>query len=203
MINITPKYNAIEETRQRLRNHIDSFWLDNTKKCLNLEDGPLKNLLPSWHVIEIQPVEANSPWVYVTLGAWEITKDELYKRGRWGLEFLITSPREDFSNVNTLAMTTFYHANPRYRIELGKILEIGYPWLDNSSCDHFLVSHPYPFSPDFETIEINDITISFRWLLPITKSEALYAQDNGQEALEEIFERVVLDYLDVNRQPVV
>ncbi|MGH9876577.1 MAG: suppressor of fused domain protein [Nitrososphaerales archaeon] len=203
MINITPKYDAVEETRQRLRKHIDSFWPDNTKECLTYSEEPVKDLLPGWRVIEVAPNEANAPWVYVTLGAWEITKDEIYEKGRYGLEFLITSPRKDFTNVISLAMAAIYHANPRYRIKLGDTLEIGREWLEKSSCDHFIVSLPYPFSPDLETVKINDIYISFWWLLPITKSEALYAQANGQEALWDRFESVGLDYLDINRQSVV
>jgi Suppressor of fused protein (SUFU) len=71
-------------------------------------------------------------------------------------------------------MAAFYHANPWNSIKLGDTLEIGFEWLEKSSCDHLLVSLPYPFSSALETIKVNDIYVSFWWLVPITKSEALY-----------------------------
>jgi suppressor of fused protein SUFU len=203
MINITPKYSAVEETRQRLKKHIDSFWPDNTKEFLTYNERPINNRFPDWRVIEIAPILETAPWIYVTLGTWEITKDEIYEKGRYGLEFLITSPRKDILHVNSLAMTAFYHANPLHRIKLGDTLDIGREWLGKSRCDHFLVSLPYPFSPDLETIKINDIYISFWWLFPITSSEALYAQANGDEALWEKFDEAELDYTDENRQSIV
>ncbi len=153
-------------------------------------------------MIEIEPKEKNIPWVYSTLGAWEITKDELYDEGRYGLEFLITSPRKDSINVSTLAMVTFYHANPLFRIKLGDTLEIGRGWLEKSPSDHFIVSLPYLFSPDLETIKINDIYVSFWWLVPITASEAQYTQANGDEALWKQFDELGLDYLDIRRQSI-
>jgi hypothetical protein len=63
-----------------------------------------------------------------------------------------------------------------------------------------LVSLPYPFPRELETILINDIYISFWWLLPITNKEADYAEKHGVEALEEIFEKKRIDTLDVKRK---
>lgn len=206
MINITPKYAAIEETRQRLKKHIDSFWPDNSKECLAYVEGPLKDLLPDWQVMEIAPKDAGTPWVYITLGSWETTKNVVGEFGKYGLEFFIASPKQDLTHVSTLAMVAFYHANPKYRIKLGDTLEIGYEWLEKSSCDHFLVSLPYPFPPDLETIKINDIYVSFWWLVPITKSEAQYAQTNGDEALWKKFDELGLghsDFLEVSRRSAV
>jgi Suppressor of fused protein (SUFU) len=203
MINITHKYKAIEETRQALKKHIDSFWPDNSKEYLTYEEGSLKDLLPDWHVIEIAPEEAGKPWVYVTLGGWESTKDHVGEFGRYGLEFFIVSPIKDLTHVSTLAMVTLYNANPRYRVKLGDTLEIGYEWLENSSCDHFLVSLPYPFTSDLETVKINDIYVSFWWLTPITKSEAQYAQTNGSEALWKKFDELGPNFLEISRQSVV
>jgi hypothetical protein len=203
MINITPRYEAVEETRQVLKKHIEMFWPDNSKEYLAYEEGPLKDLLPDWHVIEIAPKEAGKPWVYVTLGGWESTKDEVGEFGRYGLEFFIISPEQDLTHVSTLAMVAFYNANPHHRIKLGDTLEVGYAWLENASCDHFLVSLPYPFTSDLETVKINDIYVSFWWLAPITESEAQYVRSNGSEALWKKFDEARPDFLEVRRPSVV
>lgn len=175
------------------------------------KQGALARMLPNWRVLEIAPVKKHDPWVYLSLGTWEVTKDELHQvtiegskqPSRYGLDFLITSPVQDRTHIKTLAWVAFYHANPRYRLNLGHTIEIGDPWLAASTCDHFLVSMPYPYPPELETIKINDIYISFWWLLPITKQEALFAYTNGAEALEELFEKQGIDYLNVNRRSVV
>jgi hypothetical protein len=203
MVNITKKYVDIENTYRALRKHVDSFWPGNPKEELTYEKDPMKSMLPNWRVLEIAPKENSELWVYLTQGAWEITKDELYEKGRYGLEFLITSRQKSYIHVESLAMATIYHANPSYRIKLGDTLDIGRGWIDGSSCDHFLVSLPYPFPHELETIRVNDIYVSIWWLIPITKSEAQYAQVNGPEALEKKFEDVGLNCLDINRKPVI
>ena len=118
MIQITPKYTAVEETYAALRKHISSIWPENVKEEYVHKEGPMRIMLP--------------------------------KR-----------------------------------------------------CDHFLVSLPYPFTPELETILINDIYISFWWLLPITKKEADYAEKHGAEALEEIFEKKRIVLVDVRRKSAV
>lgn len=189
MINITPKYKEVKETYAALRAHINSIWPENPKEEYVHKEGPMKIMLPNWRVIEIAPLKAKDPWVYVSLGTWEVTKDELYEKGRYGLDFLITSPERNLRHVKTLAMTAVYHAEPNTRINLHQVIDIGEPWMEGSWCNHFIVTLPYLFPHELETILINDIYISFWWLVPITKQEAGYAEKHGVEALEELFEK--------------
>ncbi len=40
-------------------------------------------------------------------------------------------------------MTAYYHAGPLHqRLDVGRTVNIGEPWLDRSACDHLLVSVP-------------------------------------------------------------
>jgi len=82
MIQITPKYTAVEETYAALRKHINSIWPENVKEEYVHKEGPMRIMLPNWRVIEIAPLKAKDPWVYLSLGAWEATKDEIYEPGR-------------------------------------------------------------------------------------------------------------------------
>ena len=99
-------------------------------------------------VRRITPRGPNGIWVYVTVGAWEATEDD--PEGH-GTEFFILSPLETPEHVETLAMVANFHADPCYEdLAFGGILEIGRPWVEDSSLDHLLISLPYPYGPEFE-----------------------------------------------------
>ena len=203
MINITPKYTETNQTYIELRKHIDSIWPKNKKKEYAYEDSKFTKFLPNWRVIEIAPSKAREPWVYISLGTWELTKDELYEAGRYGIDFLITSPEQNLIHLKNLAWVAFFHADPKYRLYLGDTMDIGDPWMPNATCDHFLVSYPHPFPDELETIKINDIYVSFWWLVPITAKELEYANSDGVEALETLLEKNRVDSVDIKRKSVV
>lgn len=205
MSQITPKYLAVKETYAALHQHINSIWPENSKEEYVHKEGPMKFILPDWHVIEIAPLKVKESWIYVSIGTWEVTKDELYEQGRYGLDFIITSPERNLRHVKTLAMVAVYHSDPKLRINLQRVIDIGDPWMEGSRCDHFLVSlpHSFPEERELETILINDIYISFWWLLPITKKEADYAEKHGVDALEDLFEKKRINTVDVKRKSVV
>ena len=203
MIQITPKYTEINQTYLDLKKHIDSIWPKNVKKEYIHEEGHLRKLLPNWCVIEIAPAKAREPWIYISLGTWELTKDELYEAGRYGIDFLITSPEQNIIHVKNLAWVASFHADPMYRLCLGDMMDIGEPWMPSATCDHFLVSYPHPFLEELETIKINDIYVSFWWLVPITAKEFEYANSQGVEALETLLEKNRVDSVDTKRKSVV
>jgi len=186
-----------------LRKHINQFWPENVKEEQVWKDGAIQIALPNFRVVVISPRTLNDPWIYITLGAWEVTKDEEYDKGKYGLEFLILSPVRDDIHINTLAMVAFYHHDPQYRLMLGDTINLGEGWMGGTCCDHFLVSLPYLYPPEFETVRLGDMYISFWWLLPITQKEVEYLQTHGQEALEKRLERKRINYLDPNRKSAV
>lgn len=118
-------------------------------------------------------------------------------------EFVIFAPFENDTHINTLAMLAYFHADERYRLDIGSVVEIGEPWLNGSRCDHFLISLPYPIGPKFEWLETSYGCVQFLWAVPITKSEAEFKQANGLEALEAKFDEQAIDYLDPTRASVV
>ncbi|MGW5653784.1 suppressor of fused domain protein [Streptomyces humi] len=83
-------------------------------------------------------------------------------------------------------------------------MPIGRPWLDDSDCDHYLVSLPYPFGPEFEFCEWGDgAHARILWLLPISKAEKDFRREAGLEALESRFEELGIDPVDPQRASVV
>jgi hypothetical protein len=100
-------------------------------------------------------------------------------------------------------MLANFHADERYRLDVGSVVNIGDPWMPGSQCDHLLVSVPYPYGPKLEWMKFPDICVRFLWALPITPREAAFAELNGCEALEQKFDAARVDYLNSFRSSIV
>lgn len=94
-------------------------------------------------------------------------------------------------------MAVYY--NRAGKLGLGHTVPIGEPWLPGSSCDHFLISLPYPFGGDLQTCHVGDRHVDFLWLLPITGAERTWKVSSGLEALETRFDEVGLRYWQIDR----
>jgi hypothetical protein len=150
-------------------------------------------------VVEPGP-KAPGLWAYISIGCWDAVHD-----GEHGLEFVILAPRCDARCELLLAMVATYHASPRTenRLDWGHTVPIGEPWLDDSACDHLLVSLPYPLGPEFESAHWNGGHARILWLLPITSLERDFKAEHGIEALEERFDAGAIAYWDPARPSVV
>jgi Suppressor of fused protein (SUFU) len=187
-----------EEVFEGERTHLDGFWPARSYEELVWMIGPIARLLPRFRVRQIAPVAPADPWVYVTVGAWEATADQAH-----GTEFLLLSPEENPLHVELLAMVTNLHADDRYPLEIGSVVNIGRPWMEGSTADHLLVSVPYPYGPALEQCELGDRHVRFLWLVPITASEANLVRTRGLEALERLLEQSNVDVLAPKRRSLV
>jgi hypothetical protein len=137
-------------------------------------------------------------WVYCTLGA------SAARLGDHGWEFFLIAPDENEQHHETLAMTAYYHAGPEHqRLGLGHTVPIGVPWVQDSSCDHLLVSLPYTFGPDLEKCRLPTGHAQILWLIPITETERQFKAENGLDALEDIFEENEVEYWNPSRRSLV
>ncbi len=183
----------------RLIMHLDAVWPNSRKELFSWMLGPIQKTLPNFRVIRIEPLDASDPWVYVSHGAWEVDAGVEYR-----MEFFIMSPYETPRQVETLAMLANYHADSRYHLNLGRSVRIGRGWLEESICDHFLVSLPYPYGNELEDCQVaKDLLVKYFWLLPITTAENEYLRRRGLEALEQKFDEIELDFLNPIRRSIV
>jgi hypothetical protein len=188
-----PTYNDIEAA---IRQHIKSIW---PNRMVEPFVWTLGSKTPNFQVFRIAPSKASEPWIYVSSGAWQA---ETRESSRY--EFFLLSPHESPSHIETLAMLANFHSSGEYDVQPGKIVDIGRPWMDDATCEHLLVSIPYPFGPKFEYLNVanSSLTIRFLWLMPITHDEAAFARDHGVESLEQKFETAGVNYLDKQRKSI-
>src|SRR4051812_10611589 len=138
--------------------------------------GPIAHRVPSFFVHEIAPGPRYAGWTYASVGLW----DAVHQPDGHGLEFVMTALAADERLVELVAMAAYYHAGPvTQRPEVGHTVPIGEPWLPGSSCDHLLVSVPYPFGPELESCTWQGGHARLLWLLPITEAERTYKVDAG------------------------
>lgn len=188
----------MDYVKPALERHLDGFWPRHAKESFAWTAGPAVLTLPELEIVRIRPVSTDEPWVYVTLGAWAARGECNH-----GFEFLLVAPREDPIHVETLAMVANFHRDPRFGVSLGDVVAIGRGWVDESPCDHLLVSLPYPFGPRLEHCVVGDFHIRFLWLTPVTRQEAAYCREHGHDALEARLEESGVSYLDPQRREVV
>jgi Suppressor of fused protein (SUFU) len=180
------------EVCDALNEHVRRFFPQNQVEVLTSPGGPLAETNPHFHVLRIAPASPNDLWTYLSIGGWAAGDDE-----RHGLEFILTVATEEPRAVDLLAMTVYYQSeNP---LAWGELVPIGEPWLAGSQCAEFLLSTPYPFSPELQTTDVGTRRVDFLWLLPVTEDESAYMRANGQEALESRFDEIGLEYWDVQR----
>lgn len=185
-----------DEVREAVRRHVEAFWPGHPQEEFVWTLGPIEDRLPGFRVRRVAPVKRPDPWVYVTVGAANATDGD-------GMEFFILSPSESPEHVETLAMVANFHADSRYRLSFGRIINIGRPWMEGSVADHLLVSLPYSYGPSLEHCEAPGRHVQVLWLVPITAAEARYAQQQGLEALEQLLEQSGVDVITQHRPSLV
>jgi hypothetical protein len=181
----------------QIRQHYERHLPDRTVRPVPPDLG-IHRRLGSFSVVEMAPSRENDVWAYASVGAWVVPSTPR-------TEFFLIAPRQSERAGLLVTMAAHYHANAdaMHQLGVGDTLPIGEPWLDDSLCDHLLVSRPYPFPPAIEKLTSDGVHIHFAWLLPITADERMFKIAHGAEALEATFERCGLQYWDPGRVSVV
>jgi Suppressor of fused protein (SUFU) len=177
--------------------HLRNVWADHEFEDFRWTLGPIAEVLPRFRVRRIAPASESDSWVYVSMGAFEVTDGQR-------VEFIIDSPEETPYHVESLAIVAHFHATSGHPLHVNRTVNLGRPWMEGASANGFLLSLPYPFGKRSEWCQIDDgSSVQFLWLVPITPSEAEYAAQNGADALETLFEEREVDTLDPFRESVV
>jgi hypothetical protein len=188
-----------KETTSILESHLQNFFTGRDLTFDRWEIGIPQTLerLSRLQIAKFNPSSTEKEeWVGVSIGAWEFSNSKVE-----ALEFMILAPYDTPRITELLTMSVNYHRTEH--LGFGHVFSIGESWLEDSECDYFLVSLPYPFGADFEICHITkDFHVRFAWLLPITKAEKNFAVANSQEELERKLEAAGIEYSDLKRKSV-
>ena len=178
---------------ENLHKHYESYFNAKGNK-LKWKIDPKKKIDDFFYVLEFPPNQKHNMWTYCSVGMSPGIDTDVRT------EVFIYSPKKDFTIVELLTVVASYHKN-NLPFDLHHTFNIGRPWLDNSQCDHCFISLPYLDGEELELFVFDEATTHCYWLIPITKSEAEYKEENGCDALEDLFEEKAIDYLDPDRKP--
>lgn len=183
---------------QAMREHLHDRFPSREVAVLAPAPGPIQKLVPDLHVLSLTPPEGGR--LYVTTGLWGATQQHGH-----GIELVLHAPEaDDEVHVETLTMVAYYHATGgEYALGHGHTVPIGRPWVRGSSCDHLLVSLPYPWGPELEIRTLPGGHIRVLWLLPITAAEKTFRHAHDLEALEQRLEAAGIIPTDPHRPSVV
>lgn len=178
-----------------LLRHYDAVW-GRSSASLMWEYGPVEKLNDDFSIREFSPGDRIGMWVYATSGmSSHIEEGE-------PVELHIFSHRQDRGLAELLTSVAYYHKFAA-RLNLHHTVNFGQPWQDNSGCDHGFISLPYINGPELMDCFFRKGNIKCYWMIPVTENEVKFKIQYGVEALEAIFEREALDYLDPGREDVV
>lgn len=176
--------------------HVRSFFEGHEVSSHAYERGPMPELAPNFRVLEVNPGPKLGLWSYFSNGACDLSD------GACGsLEFFICSEIQSPSMVEIVTMIGYYHHTRT--LGLYHTLPIGHAWVTGATCDHLLVSKPYPLGPQLEVCDRDSFHMHFLWLLPITKEEREFKAAHGIEPLELLFDEQKIRYWNPVRDSVV
>ena len=189
-----------QKTVSKIQAHLQNFLADPNLTFDRWEVGPPKTLklMSRLRIAKFSPnLKEDEDWTYVSIGAWEFSNNK-----NEALEFVILAPFETPKITELLTMAVNYHRTQRLGFE--HVFPIGQGWLEDSECDHFLVSLPYPLGVDFGICHISKaFHVRFAWLLPITKAEKDFMTSHSLEELEKKFEKAEIEYSNPQRKSVI
>lgn len=152
----------------------------------------MKTVNADFCIVEFPPHGERNMWTYATLGMSHFKQPSI--------ELHLFSSEQDYSLVELLTVIAYYHIVDK-QLDLGHTVNFGRPWQGNSSCAYGFISLPYLDGPELESVE--KYSVKCCWLIPITKEERNFKAEYGIESLEEKFETVGLNFIDINRESAV
>src|SRR5262249_2480175 len=107
--------------------HLQGFWPGSKIVEETWEEGPIQKNVPGFKVLKVKSNDPEQAIVYVTNGCFIIESAQHMRH-----EFFLISPTEERRHVEILTMLTNFHADVRYRLNLGSVVNMGDPWLPGS-----------------------------------------------------------------------
>ena len=148
----------------------------------------------TFRVLEFAPTLVRSSWTYATCGMSSAEAPFL-------LELHLFSAQRSAELVDLVTAVAHYHQTA-HALGLGHTVNFGVPWQPGSACSYGLVSLPYLDGPALEKMTYQSREVHCLWLVPITQAERDFKAVHGVEALEDLFEKAGLDYLNSTRTSV-
>jgi hypothetical protein len=147
-----------------------------------------------------QPYHGITSCATIGLSDIEIGLSSQNKKLRIEIVGACSSEKEELPNIlSTVAFEIMDKNECHYGYILQRVVELYYP---NIEMKHIYLLSPFLWE-ELKTIELENMNIAWLLMIPISDDEKNYAQKNGVEALEVLFEKANIDIFNLNRSSVI
>jgi hypothetical protein len=151
------------------------------------------------------PIDPNVG-IYMTIGVSDCENNVETNDGYENIpvELFMACHKEFDKATNILATTGFYITKDKYECRPGAVfMHMVDMYYTNTAMKHIYFTTPFLWEDKLEQLELDSKEVSFLLLIPISDTELEYKQQNGDDALETLFEDNEIDIYDLNRKSVV
>lgn len=144
-----------------------------------------------------QPCDDVTSFGTVGLSDYPLVQDGKEFPARLEIVGAVASDTESFAEILTSA--AFHIINQKWFCCPGSILQNAICIYDQSlEMKHLLFTSPFLWD-DFASEDFENITVAWLLAIPISDNEKLYADENGYDKLENLFEEKEIDVFDLER----
>jgi hypothetical protein len=154
-------------------------------------------------IVAIKDTPEEGVMFYSTLGVSDHSIGLLSDNLPLRVELIFTIDEKQELVENMLASSAFCIINSNYKCYPGAIFkDIITSYINNIDMKHVMFVQPFLWENDFREYKTDDRIIEWLLAVPISEREYLYAEEQGSEALEELFEKHQIDIFDLTRKSI-
>lgn len=117
------------------------------------------------------------------------------------IEIVGASDFDCFSNI--LATCAFGIINTKLRCSLGSVFkDVINMYLPDSPMNHILFLSPFLWGEELRTLDFQSEKVGWLMAVPLSEAEKNYADEQGLEALEALFEQAQINVFDLDRESI-
>ncbi|WNF22685.1 suppressor of fused domain protein [Mesobacillus jeotgali] len=166
---------------------VHKYWDDNHKSSID--------------ILSVKSREFNDVVLRSTIGLsdYSMGYEDVFLPLR--IEIVGASDLNCFSNV--LATCAFNIINTKFECSLGSIFkDVINMYLPDSPMSHILFVSPFLWGEKLKTLDFKSKKVGWLMAVPISEAEKSYADEQGFEALEDLFEQAQINVFDLERESI-
>lgn len=154
-------------------------------------------------VLCIENVPKEGVNFYSTIGTFEYPSGSTFEGLPYRVELVGVCDARENTFKNILSTCSFCIINSNYKICAGEIfhdiIEMYHPTIDMK---HIMFVPPFIWEEELDVLRFGDKCVDFLLAVPISENECIYAEENGTDALEDLFEEKQLNIFNLQRKSI-
>lgn len=162
-----------------------------------------KNENKSVYIMTINDVLEDGINFYSTIGTSDYSLNKYVEGLPLRVELMFTAEAVEAKVPNMLASCAFCIMNSNYKCYPGAIFHnIISSYIKDTDMKHVMFVEPFFWDDKLKNLKFEEKIVTWLLAIPISEAECIYMEENGLDALEELFEDYDIDVFDLNRKSI-